>query len=240
MQVTDAFAATFAPAGSTAAAASPDIDRKDFLQLLVAQLQNQDPLNPLESAEFSAQLAQFSSLEQLMQINQGIQGLEGGGAASLDALGFLGREIRAASDTLEVAGGVASPLSFQLASAGSVEVELARDGVSLGSFSLGSLPAGVHDLDLSALDGAPPLGDGAYAVTVRATSADGTSQVVPTQAGGIVTGVDLNGGSPVLLIGDRRVELADVREVRSVGGSATATQETTPDAESEADDGSTA
>ena len=46
------------------------VNQAEFMKLLVAQLQNQDPLNPLDSANFSAQLAQFSSLEQLTQINQ--------------------------------------------------------------------------------------------------------------------------------------------------------------------------
>src|SRR5436305_15213816 len=46
------------------------VNQADFMQLLVTQLQNQDPLNPLDSANFSAQLAQFSSLQQLTEINQ--------------------------------------------------------------------------------------------------------------------------------------------------------------------------
>ena len=47
-----------------------------FLQLLVAQIQNQDPTNPIDSTTFLTQLASFSSLEQLIGINQGIQTLD--------------------------------------------------------------------------------------------------------------------------------------------------------------------
>ena len=47
-----------------------------FLQLLVAQIQNQDPTNPIDSTTFLTQLASFSSLEQLIGINQGVQSLD--------------------------------------------------------------------------------------------------------------------------------------------------------------------
>lgn len=47
-----------------------------FLQLLVAQIQNQDPTNPIDSTTFLTQLASFSQLEQLIGINQGVQTLD--------------------------------------------------------------------------------------------------------------------------------------------------------------------
>ena len=52
-----------------------NIGKDEFLKLLVAQLQNQDPLNPLQNEEFVAQLATFSSLEQLISINKAVQQL---------------------------------------------------------------------------------------------------------------------------------------------------------------------
>src|SRR6185436_5267244 len=59
------------------AKAGDSVNQADFIQLLVAQLQNQDPLNPLDSANFSAQLAQFSSLQQLTEINQHLKDAPG-------------------------------------------------------------------------------------------------------------------------------------------------------------------
>src|SRR5204863_5126394 len=80
------------------------VNQAEFMKLLVAQLQNQDPLNPLDSANFSAQLAQFSSLEQLTQINQHLADQATGptGATAFEAVGFLGRDVEAADDAMTV------------------------------------------------------------------------------------------------------------------------------------------
>ena len=56
---------------------STDVNKEEFLKLLVAQLQNQDPMNPMDNQEFVAQLATFSSLEQLMSINAAVSKLAG-------------------------------------------------------------------------------------------------------------------------------------------------------------------
>lgn len=62
------------PATAQSRATAPGSD--DFLKMLLAQLENQDPLNPQDATEFTAQLATFSMLEQLVQISAGIGRLE--------------------------------------------------------------------------------------------------------------------------------------------------------------------
>jgi len=62
---------------TTAIAKSKDIDKNMFLQLLVAQLRNQDPLNPSQGSEFIAQLAQFQQLEQSINTGQDIAAMRG-------------------------------------------------------------------------------------------------------------------------------------------------------------------
>ncbi|MGA2595752.1 MAG: flagellar hook capping FlgD N-terminal domain-containing protein [Bryobacteraceae bacterium] len=74
-----AAAATNSPSSDTSSSPSssnPLGDEQTFLQLLVSQIQNQDPLNPTDSTQFVSQLAQFSSLEQLIGINQGVSTLD--------------------------------------------------------------------------------------------------------------------------------------------------------------------
>lgn len=60
---------------ASASAQEAQVTEQQFLQLLVAQLQNQDPLNPMDGTQFVSQLAQFSELEQMIGVNQGVQQL---------------------------------------------------------------------------------------------------------------------------------------------------------------------
>ncbi|MEW6271527.1 MAG: flagellar hook capping FlgD N-terminal domain-containing protein [Thermodesulfobacteriota bacterium] len=199
------------------------IGQQELLTLLVAQLQSQDPLNPLDSADFSAQLAQFSSLEQLMQINQRLGALVDPGEqpAQLDPVSFLGREVTAVGGTVHLSSGAASPLEYTLAAAGTVTVEV-RDanGDVVATASLGEVAAGRHELDLASLPGVGPLADGTYEVVLAASGGDGAPLEVETRVRGTVTGVDLSSSPPTLSIGEIQIPLGDVREVRSVASEA--------------------
>jgi flagellar basal-body rod modification protein FlgD len=86
------------------AAAKESLGKEDFLKLLVAQLQNQDPLNPADATEFTAQLAQFSSLEQLTNLNTSMQQLSSlsGDMERLSALGLIGKQVVAESDQFDL------------------------------------------------------------------------------------------------------------------------------------------
>jgi flagellar basal-body rod modification protein FlgD len=62
--------------GPAAAKPNPFADKEVFLQLLVAQIKNQNPLNPADGVEFLSQLAQFTQLEQIMGIRSGVEAIE--------------------------------------------------------------------------------------------------------------------------------------------------------------------
>lgn len=71
---------------------SADLDKTDFLRLLVTQVQNQDPLNPMSNDEFVAQLTQFSILEQNQNLNDGMQELRTLGGVQ-QAAALVGRTV---------------------------------------------------------------------------------------------------------------------------------------------------
>ncbi len=74
-----------------------EIGRTDFLTMLVAQLENQDPLNPQDASEFSAQLAQFSSLEQLIDMKASLDKLVESQIEQADKRDALGEDMMATS-----------------------------------------------------------------------------------------------------------------------------------------------
>jgi flagellar basal-body rod modification protein FlgD len=86
-------------ASSTSGTSSSDItrtvktelDKDDFLKLLITQLTHQDPLNPMEDKEFIAQMAQFSSLEQLTNLNAGLESMTN--FAMTNAVNYIGRTV---------------------------------------------------------------------------------------------------------------------------------------------------
>ncbi len=78
-------ASTSETGGAITGALESDLGKDAFLQLLVTQMQYQDPLNPVDNTEMIAQLAQFSSLEQMQNLNTGFNTLSG----NIDQLNFL-------------------------------------------------------------------------------------------------------------------------------------------------------
>jgi flagellar basal-body rod modification protein FlgD len=196
------------------------INQQEFLMLFISQLQHQDPLNPLDANGLTEQLAQFSSLEQLFTINTNLEALrtELTDREAGDPLRFLDREVTVTGDTVTITDGTASGLIADVPT-GAFDLEaeiLAPNGVVLRTLGLGTPPAGELEIvfdGTQAQGGA--LADGSYQVRVTGRDADGAPVPVPTLVRERVTGVDLAAEPPVLLLGTRRVPLADVRSIRS-------------------------
>ncbi|MGI9463639.1 MAG: flagellar hook assembly protein FlgD [Aestuariivirgaceae bacterium] len=98
MEVTPLSATAAVPAQSSSSSAAA-LDYDNFLQLLVTQMQNQDPLNPMDSTEYTAQLAQFSNVEQSIQTNQKLDSLMASFALG-QADSLIGRTVTSADGTV--------------------------------------------------------------------------------------------------------------------------------------------
>lgn len=190
-----------------------EIGQNEFLRLLVEQLKNQDPMEPMKNEEFAVNLAQFSSLEQLIAINKKIGGESGGGDFSSLA-SYLGNEVTLNSQEVDLKDGNAGRARFKLESdSRDVTLELLDiTGKSAASFNLGELSAGKHVVDLSNID----VPNGHYTLKASATGVGGSSSDVEVFAAGIVTGF-VPGADPTLIVGDKEVKTTEIKEVNLAG-----------------------
>ena len=209
--------------GSTQTAGVPtkELDRDAFLSLLVTQLQNQDPLNPTDSAEFTAQLAQFSSLEQLGNVNDNLKELHNFQASinNSQAVSLIGKEITANGNSLNFADGQPAACEFKLEGDASVAVVSIYDhtGGFVKSFESQHLTAGQHTLYWDGTDqNNNPTAPGNYTFEVLAAGADGNNVQTTTFFSGKVNKVIFENNTTYLMSGDQRVALGDIIEVGTI------------------------
>lgn len=205
--------------GSTGAGHG-NLDKEDFLKLLVAQLSNQDPLSPTDPGEFVAQLSQFSSLEQLMNIKGGLDlvAVTQTAGTSAQMVSFIGKDVSYDGGSV-VWTDKQSPidLRYSLKSASSdVEVRIAdASGNTLETRSLGAQMAGANTFNFDGrLQNGKTLAAGTYTVEITAKDAAGNKTPVDLRGSGRVTGVTFENGYPQLVLADgRTLGLAQVLEI---------------------------
>lgn len=135
-------------AGASTAAAGADTETGDrFLKLLVAQMQNQDPLNPMDNAQVTTQMAQINTVNGIEKLNRTVSGLNAQFVQmqALQGASLVGKDVTIAGDRLSVDQGVGEG-AFEIATpADQVRVEiLGPAGHVLGTVDLGARTAGRH------------------------------------------------------------------------------------------------
>lgn len=170
----------------TAAASSGTntLGQKDFLTLLTAQLQNQDPLNPIKNSDFIAQLAQFSTVSGISQVNSTLSSMSSGlkqfGIAS--ATNLLGHEVLVpgALTRPDAGGTVAGEATLPEAGTVTVTYTDPATGKVLSTQDLGSQPAGKIGFGWSGVPSGIVSAHGQVQVSVKLTTANGTQAVDPS------------------------------------------------------------
>jgi flagellar basal-body rod modification protein FlgD len=157
----------------TTTSASEQSDR--FLKLLVAQMKNQDPLNPLDNAQVTSQMAQISTVTGLDKVNSTITGL-GTQFTQLQAMqgaALVGHDVAVQGDKLRMTDGVADG-GFELASkADKVDVQILDPaGTVLGTVSMTAQDAGRHTFNWTV-----PEANKGQALTFKVTATAGANAV---------------------------------------------------------------
>lgn len=222
MTISSVSSAYTAASSSTSTTSSSDtstsLSTTDFLQLIVTQLKNQNPLDPTDPTQFMSQLVSYASYDQQTQMNSNLTSMVSSMNSLLtgNGIGYIGQTVEAKGDTTPLTDGQAS-WGYSLSSAASsVTISVKdQDGNTVYS-TTGDASAGSHTFtwDSTTSDG-KTASDGDYTISVNAVNASGSSVLNYTTIIGKVTGVDSSSGTTQLLVGDTTVALSAVVGVNS-------------------------
>jgi flagellar basal-body rod modification protein FlgD len=205
-------------AAGTNALASQQIagNFQSFLQLLTTQLQNQNPLDPLDTNQFTQQLVEFASVQQQLNTNSSLATLVSlqQTAQSTQALTFVGKTAVVKGNTAVLTNSAAT-WDFNIPSNSTLNVSIANSSgqtVFTHQYSAGAGNNQPFNWDGKGTDGAQ-MPDGKYTMTATATDASGNSVGVTTAVQGVVSSVDLTQSPPLLSIGGQTYTVSQIQSI---------------------------
>jgi len=214
---------TTLPVGSSAssgtnALASQQIagNFQTFLQLLTTQLQNQNPLDPLDTNQFTQQLVEFAGVEQQLNANSSLQTLVSlqQTAQSTQALQFVGKTAVVNGSTNSLTNSSAT-WDLNIPSSSNLTVSIANSAgqtVFTGTYSANAGNNQPFTWDGKGNDGTQ-WPDGQYTMTATAADANGNSVGVTTQIQGVVSSVDLTQSPPLLTIAGQTYTVNQIQRI---------------------------
>lgn len=199
-----------AQASSAPAAAKPatlTADFNMFVKLMIAQVQNQDPLSPMDTAQYTQQLATYSQVEQAMAANQKLGNMLDAlaGSTLTDSARLIGTQVATKGPETTVANGIATWTLASAPPAGSRWEVLDAAGHTAAS---GDLPQGATSFAWQA-----PAAMEGRAVNLRLLDQNGNALATGIASSGVVTAVTRSGNDVMLDVGGRSVALSDVSRV---------------------------
>jgi len=212
-------AGTSVPLPSTASTPSPVLGQDDFLKLLVAQLQNQDPTNTQDPSQLVAQLATLTQVQQGAQTNSLLQSMQSAqnGMLQSSLTALVGRTITARTSTVTLAAtGSPPPLALHLDGAATQVKIQVTDGTGkvVRTINAGSHPQGDFVVPWDGKnDAGALLAPGPYTISLAATSQTGAAVTGAAQVSGLVTAIRYGTSGPQLQVGGATVAPADVVSV---------------------------
>lgn len=190
-------------------------DFSQFLTLLTTQLQNQDPLSPMDSTEFTNQLVQFSQVEQQINANQKLDSMLQLQLASISsvALGYVGMDVSYVSAEMNYDGETPVTINYALGEAASTaKINVYDEDNNLVYSADAPKSTGQNQLVWHGkTTGGADVEPGTYTVSIDAVNTSGKPiDDITTVVSGRVDGIESQNGVVYLLIGERAVSLANV------------------------------
>lgn len=197
------------------------LGKNAFLTMMVAQLKNQDPLNPMDGTDFTAQLAQFSSLEQQITTNTNLDSILKELSSTneeTNLFNYIGKKVTSDGNPVTLQGGqVVAGGQFTLEESARIQVAVYNsEGTAIRVLSSGSemIGEGTYDIEWDGRDSQGyRVADGEYTYDVIAQNASGEYVEATTSTTGLVSGLSSSGGRAFLVVDDRLVDPSSVETV---------------------------
>jgi flagellar basal-body rod modification protein FlgD len=190
----------------TAVAAAPKqtLGQDQFMNLLIAQLKNQDPLKPVDNSQLMAQLAQFSQLQETQQMAQSLNKFiaQQNTANANNLVSLLGKRVTTNGSTFSFTSGTPAPIAYTLAgNASTTTVQILNaSGVPVSTWTGSNQNAGPQNLQWDGKDSSGnALPTGSYSFSVTAKGTNGAAVSTTTQTTGMVRSINYDGNGPVLV-----------------------------------------
>ena len=205
-------------AAATSALASSQIagNFQSFLTLLTTQLQNQNPLSPLDTNQFTQQLVEFAGVQQQLNTNDSLATLVSlqQTAQSTQALGFVGKTAVVNGSTATMTNSTAT---WQLSAPSNSNVNISITSstgqtVFTGNYAMNAGNNQPFTWNGKGSDGTQ-LPDGSYKLTATAKDSSGNSVAIKTQVEGVVSSVDLTQSPPLLSIGGQTFTVNQIQSI---------------------------
>jgi len=190
-----------------------------FLTLLTTQLQNQDPLSPMDSNQFTQQLVEFSGVEQQINTNDNLKTLIGltQSQGVNNAVGYLGKTVTLTNGKAALSGGAANWTYALNNTAAMTALTVTDANGKVVYVTQGETNSGAHSFTWDGKSNAgSDLPDGTYTLTVTAQDSNGTNVNSAVASKGIVDQIDMTGDQPQLMIGPMEIPLSEVATVQSM------------------------
>ena len=216
--VTSVTSSTSTPSAQAAMQKDMGLTSTDFLNMFVAQLQNQDPTAPQDPSQMLSQLAQMTQVEQAYDTNTNLQSLltAQNTLNGLNATSLIGGTVKANGNSVAFNGSSAASLTYNLSGASSSSTITIRDasGNTVKTATIGAQSAGNNTYTWDGTNNSgTTVPAGAYTFGVSSTSSSGSSVTATTYTTGVVDGVAMVSGTPNLTIGSVSVALPDILNV---------------------------
>jgi flagellar basal-body rod modification protein FlgD len=226
MTTTTAVPTTTTPGSTTNSSTSTDNaglaqladNFNSFLTLLTTQLQNQDPLDPLDTNQFTQQLVEFTSVQQQVDMNTNMQtliSLQQTSEAS-SAMQYLGANVTLSGSTATLAAGSPATWSLNSPSPATANVTITNSSGQTAYTGTVSLTAGTQSYSWNGQgNNGVTWPAGQYTLAINATGASGQTVTVTTQTQGTVSGINLSQSPPQLTVNGQSYPITAVQSINN-------------------------